>query len=81
MILFLLLDLELKINLKLLYWYRVIRDLCFFNGELVNIICYGELFCMGKCRSERDFGLINEDIKCFCDEYCMVFCDCCVDYE
>lgn len=43
--------------------------------------CWCEIFCVGKCRKGRDLGLIIEEIKCFCDEYCIVFFDCCVDYE
>ena len=81
MTLFLLSDLESKINLKLSHRHRATRDLRFSNGELANITCHGELSCMGKCRSERDPGPINEDIKCFCDEHCTVFRDCCADYE
>ena len=74
-------DLESKVNLKLLHRPRAKRDLHFSNGELANITCHGELSCMGKCRTERDPGSINEDIKCFCDEHCTMFRDCCADYE
>ena len=81
MTLFLLSDLESKRNFKLSHRHRATRDLRFSNGELANITCQGELSCLGKCRSERDPGPINEDIKCFCDEHCMVFRDCCADYE
>lgn len=75
-------DLESKINLKKLsHRHRATRDLSFSSGELTNITCRGNSSCMGKCRTERDPGPINEDITCFCDEHCMVFRDCCADYE
>lgn len=75
-------DLESKINFKTLpHPHRATRDLRLSSGKLVNITCRDVSSCMGKCRSERDPGPLIEDTKCFCDEHCTVFHDCCADYE
>ena len=66
---------------KLFHRQRATRDLRFSSGELANISCHGDSSCMGKCRTEREPGTVDEDIKCFCDEHCTVFRDCCADYE
>ena len=62
---------------------RYTRDTTFRSDESVNqdrLSCQDKTSCVGKCRTERDPGPSNENIKCFCDEHCMVFRDCCADY-
>ncbi len=77
------LDSHSKINLKKSVSYRHIatREISDSGSELDNITCNSDSSCMGKCSTERDPGPISKDIYCFCDEHCMVFQDCCADYE
>lgn len=63
---------------------RTKRDITIGSNRSVDedpLSCRRETSCVGKCRKGRDPGLTTEEIKCFCDEYCTVFLDCCADYE
>lgn len=85
MTIFFLSDSHSKIDFKkpLPYLHRATRDVRFPNGtgKPGNMTCHSNSSCIGKCSTERDRGTINEEVKCFCDEHCMVFQDCCADYE
>ncbi|KAL9987689.1 hypothetical protein ACROYT_G002036 [Oculina patagonica] len=76
-------DSHSKINFKksVLYRHRATREISDSGSELSNMTCHSNSSCMGKCSTERDPGPTNEGIYCFCDEHCMVFQDCCADYE
>ncbi|KAL9987690.1 hypothetical protein ACROYT_G002037 [Oculina patagonica] len=63
------------------YRHIATREISDSGSELDNITCNSDSSCMGKCSTERDPGPISKDIYCFCDEHCMVFQDCCADYE
>ncbi|PFX22584.1 Neuropathy target esterase [Stylophora pistillata] len=63
---------------------RATREISFTSNKSLNqnrINCGHGITCVGKCRKGRDPGLSNEEVTCFCDEYCTVFRDCCADYE
>ena len=82
---FFLSDSHSKVDFKkpLPYRHRATRDVAFSNGtgKPRNMTCQSSSSCMGKCSTKRHPGTINEEIKCFCDEHCKVFQDCCADYE
>ena len=83
MTVFLLSDSQSKINFKksVLYRHRATRDMSISSSEFGNMTCHNDSSCVGKCSTKRDPGPNDEGIRCFCDEHCMVFQDCCADYE
>ncbi|KAL9987749.1 hypothetical protein ACROYT_G002105 [Oculina patagonica] len=76
-------DPDSKFNFKesVSYRHRATREIGDSGTEFDNITCNSDSSCKDKCSTERDPGPTKEDIYCFCDEHCMVFQDCCADYE
>ena len=54
------------------------------NDEDINITihCEGYWFsCRGRCTQERQLGIREERLQCFCDVSCELFQDCCADFD
>ena len=48
----------------------------------ITMRCEGYWFsCRGRCKQERELGITEERIQCFCDESCELFRDCCADFD
>ena len=61
--------------------HRRKRETSSYVSKLVNISCAASTSCVGKCRTKIDPGSNNNELKCFCDDHCALFHDCCADYE